>query len=212
MKINKIILLTILIPGLLVGMPTDAKIGVGVGLGKIQVDEPLLPGGIYQLPSIPVLNTGDEEIVYEMDVTFQHEQPELRPEKDWIKFKPQTFTLPAGGSQTVAVELGLPLKITPGNYFAYLEAHPVAAGQVGVTIGVAAATKTYFTVKPANLWQAVIHKIVSFSTATSPTSYIIISVLAVVALIIILHKHFTVKLAIGRKKPEIKKEEQEKEL
>jgi len=37
-----------------------ANVGVGVGLGKIQIDELLKSGGIYKLPSIPVINTGDE--------------------------------------------------------------------------------------------------------------------------------------------------------
>ncbi len=212
MKINKIILLTILITAFLASMPAGAKIGVGVGLGKIQIDEPLLPGGIYKLPTIPVLNTGDEEMVYEMDVTFQHEQPDLRPEKDWFEFKPQIFTLAGGGSQAVEVGLNLPLKITPGNYFAYLEAHPVATAQGGVTIGVAAATKTYFTVKPANIWQALMHKISSFLTTTSPTSYIILAVLIVIALIMIVQKYFTLNLNIAIRKKKTKAKEQEEEI
>ena len=37
-----------------------ASIGVGVGTGKIELDEILRPGLDYSLPPITVINTGDE--------------------------------------------------------------------------------------------------------------------------------------------------------
>ncbi len=49
---------------------TLAQIGVGVGVGKIQVDEKLKPGMIYQLPSFTVLNTGGEPSDYEISIQY----------------------------------------------------------------------------------------------------------------------------------------------
>jgi len=208
-KSAKILLLTVLIASLFITLPALAKIGVGVGLGKIQIDEPLLPGGIYKLPTIPVLNTGDEPSNYEMDVTYQHEQPELRPKKEWFIFTPQTFALDGGGSQPVEVRLNLSVKTTPGDYFAYLEAHPITTGEGGVTIGIAAATKIWFTVKPANTFQAIIHKITSFAKNTAPTSYIVLGVIVFIILILIFRKFFSFNLNIKKKGHETKPENKE---
>ncbi len=41
-----------------------ARIGVGVGTGKITIDENLKPGIIYKLPPLTVVNTGDEASDY----------------------------------------------------------------------------------------------------------------------------------------------------
>ena len=48
----------------------SARVGVGVNLGKIKIDEPLKPGGIYGFPSIGVINTGDEPGEYEIEITY----------------------------------------------------------------------------------------------------------------------------------------------
>ena len=42
--------------GLILPQIAVAKLGVGVGLGKVQIEEELSPGGIYKLPTLPVLN------------------------------------------------------------------------------------------------------------------------------------------------------------
>ena len=76
-----------------------AKVGVGVGLGKVNIDESLKPGGIYKLPTLPVLNTGDEAGDYEVEVTYLTDQPELRPAADWFTSRPNQFHLPAARPQ-----------------------------------------------------------------------------------------------------------------
>lgn len=168
-----------------------AKIGVGVGLGKIQIDEKLSPGGVYKFPTLPVLNTGDESLDYEVEVTYLSDQPELQPPGEWFTFMPQRFPLLAGGSQNVEVSLTLPVDVRPGNYFAFLEAHPVAKGE-GVTIGVAAATKLNFTVKPSGVLGAAIERVRSLLENNAPTSYIVIGVIgAALAL--------SFAVAVGRK-------------
>lgn len=176
-----------------------AGVGVGVGLGKIEITEKLSPGGIYKLNSIPVLNTGDEAGVYEVAVTFMADQKEARPKEDWFIFEPKTFELKPGESKSVAVTLTLPLNAKPGAYFAFLEAHPTAKKE-GVSIGVAAATKLYFTVAPKGVLGAFTARASSLLNQTAPGSFIVLGVLGVLALAIVFQKFFKVSFNIKRKK------------
>jgi hypothetical protein len=177
-----------------------AKIGVGVGIGKIQVDEKLKPGIIYQLPSFTVLNTGDEASDYEVSIEYHEKQPQLRPPQTWFIFSPQKFYLEPGGVQQVDVKLNLPLRIEPGDYFAYLEAHPNRKSQQGETrVGVAAAAKLYFTVEPANFLLGIYYKIVSFFNVYAPWPQRVVIGLLIIGLLIVFKKFFNVQ--INLKKP-----------
>lgn len=176
-----------------------AGVGVGVNLGKIEIDEPLKPGGIYNLPSIGVINTGDEPGDYELAVTYHQDQPELRPAQEWFSFSPSSFPLEPGQSQSVAIKLSLPMKISPGDYFAYLEAHPIIKAGPGTTIGVAAATKAYFTIVPANIWQAITYRISSFFTVYAPWTYVILTIVIGAIIITIFRKFFAFQVGIRRK-------------
>lgn len=177
-----------------------AGVGVGVNLGKIEIDEPLKPGGVYNLPSIGVINTGDEAGEYELDVTYHQDQPELRPTKEWFSFSPSQFHLEPGQSQNVAVKLSLPIRgVEPGGYFAYLEARPIIKAGPGTTIGVAAATKTYFSVIPANIWQAIYYKTQSFLVLYAPWTYVVLAILIGAIILAIVRKFFTFQIAIRKK-------------
>ena len=176
-----------------------AGIGVGVNLGKIEIDEPLKPGGIYNFPSIGVINTGDEPGDYELEITYHQDQPQLRPAQEWFSFNPSSFHLEPGQSQSVAIKLNLPVKTKPGDYFAYLEAHPVIKAGPGTTIGVAAATKTYFSIVPANIWQAIIWRISSFFTMYAPWTYVALAIVIGAIIIVIFRKFFAFKIAIRKK-------------
>ena len=177
-----------------------AGIGVGVNLGKIEIDEPLRPGGIYNFPSIGVINTGDEPGDYELEVTFLQDQPEQRPAPEWFSFTPSEFSLAPGESQSVAVKLILPVNTKPGDYFAFLEAHPVIKAGPGTTIGVAAATKTFFTVEPANAFQAITYRISSFFATNAPLPQIVLVVAVGAVLIVIFRRFFAFQVGIKRKK------------
>jgi len=177
----------------------SAGVGVGVNLGKIEIDEPLKPGGIYNFPSIGVINTGDEAGDYELAVTYHQDQPEQRPAEEWFTFTPSSFQLEPGESQSVAVQLALPLKMTPGDYFSYLEAHPIIIAGPGTTIGVAAATKTYFTVAPANIFQAITHRISSFVVNNAPWTYVVLAIVAGAIVITLFKRFFAFQFGIKRK-------------
>ncbi|GAI84689.1 unnamed protein product, partial [marine sediment metagenome] len=180
-----------------------AKIGVGIGTGKIQVDEDLKPGIIYELPVLTVLNTGDEESDYEVSVAYHSKQPELSPSKDWFVFSPQKFHLKPGEAKNIEIKLNLPIRTQPGDYFAYLEGHPAKKSQSGSTsIGVAAAAKLYFTVVPANFLQGIYYKLVSFYKVYSPWPRRVVIALAVLLAIVAFKKFFNIK--INLKRPEDK--------
>jgi len=176
-----------------------ARVGVGVNLGKIEIDEPLRPGGIYNFPSIGVINTGDEPGEYEFAVTYHQDQPEQRPGQEWFVFTPSSFHLEPGESQAVAVKLALPVRMRPGEYFAYLEAHPVIKAGPGTTIGVAAATKTYFTVEPANMWQAILWRVSTFFAVYAPWTYVSLAIVAAAVVITIFRRFFAFRIGIRRK-------------
>ena len=180
-----------------------AKIGVGVGTGKIQVEEDLKPGIIYELPVLTVLNTGDEESDYEISVAYHSKQSELPPSKDWFVFFPQKFHLKPGEAKNIEIKLNLPIKTQPGDYFAYLEGHPAKKSQSGSTsIGVAAAAKLYFTVVPANFLQGIYYKLVSFYKIYSPWSRRAVIALVTLLAIVAFKKFFNIK--INLKRPEDK--------
>lgn len=198
MKNINIRLIALAIIAILLLQPCSARVGVGVGTGKITVDEPLMPGGTYKIHSMSVMNTGDEASNYSVDVTYLYEQKELRPPEEWVVFNPKTFHLEPNEGKIVELRLNIPMDAPPGNYFSFLEAHPVAEGE-GFRIGVAAATKLYFSVKPANIVSALVHKVSSFMAETAPVSYIVIIAVLVIAAVMVLRKH--VAIEVRRKKP-----------
>lgn len=182
---------------------SKARIGVGVGTGQIVVDQKLKSGMVYQLPSIAVINTGDEESDYVLDISYNQKQSEFQPPNNWFSFKPDQFHLKPGAVQNVDTTLSLPLKTVPGNYFAYVEAHPIQKGQNGSTsISIAAASKLYFTIAPSGLVQGVYYKAVSFWTRYTPWTNIIASLIATFILMLLFKSFFNFNIQIKKKKSE----------
>jgi len=174
-----------------------ARIGVGVGIGKMEVEKKLKAGMVLQLPSLPILNTGDELTEYEATVEYHEGVPELRPPREWFSFNPQKFYLEPGKVQQVEVILSVPLKAQPGDYFCYLEGHPIKkkSGQGGAAIGVAAAAKLYFTVVPANIFQGIYYRFISLYSRYHPWDTIVLVIIIFAILIIIFRKKFKIQIA-----------------
>ena len=190
-----------LVLGLGVAASAFATVGVGVGSGKITVNDLLKPGTIYELPSIPVLNTGDETANYGVSIEYNEVQPQMKPASEWFHFTPEKFSLEPGKSQIVKINLAVPVKAIPGEYFAYLEAHPVKADIAGVTtIGVAAASKLYFTVSPANFIEGLYYRTKSLIVRGAPYTYIGFGLIGLWLLVKIFRKFFNFKIAIAVKK------------
>ncbi len=178
-----------------------AKIGVGVGTGKIQVEDKLKPGMIYEFPSLTVFNTGDEPSDYEIAITYHQDQPQFQPLQKWFNFSPARFHLKPGEAQTVGIKLNLPLRTAPGDYFAYLEGHPVKKSESGQTsIGIAAAAKLYFTVVPANMVLGAYYRLVSFWQVYAPWPKVGVIVLLIFIAVILIKKHFKINIDIAKKK------------
>ncbi len=177
-----------------------ASIGVGIGTGKIVFSQPLKPGGIYNSPPVTVFNTGDEPSDYKLFVVYHQDYPQLRPPQDWFVFDPLVFHLEPGKGQTVTVKLNLPIKAKPGDYFAILEARPVQIIQAGVTsIGIAAATKLYFSIVPANLFQAITWRISVLWKMYSPWTGIVLLVIILAVCIVLFRKFFKFQVVISKK-------------
>ncbi|MFC1624769.1 hypothetical protein ACFL15_00085 [Patescibacteria group bacterium] len=184
-----------------------AKVGVGIGTGKIYVDEKLKPGVIYNLPPITIFNTGTEISKYGVSVEYTREQSEKMPDREWFKFEPNTFTLEPGQTQAVSVKLNLPLKVIPGDYFAFLEGHPIVVTESGVTaVNIAAATKLYFTVVPANMVQGAYHRVISLWSEFEPWSTRISVFIGLIIVVSVLRKNLNIEVSTkkGKKKKKVK--------
>lgn len=183
--------------------PVFAKLGVGVATGKIVVEQILHPGEIYNLPPLNVLNTGDETAVYGVGIAYHESQWEARPAADWFKFKPSSFELKPGESQTVTISLQLPVKAQPGKYFAYVEGFPQKKAETGGTsIGIAAATKLYFEIAPSNLLTGLYYRLITFWKDNLPWSNIIGGTLAGLLILSYLKRHFHIEIHTKKPKDE----------
>jgi hypothetical protein len=192
---------------LLLPVFVSAGIGVGVGTGKIQVDEPIKPGVIKLLPPLTVINTGDEPSEYGVSIEYLFSQPELKPQREWFSFEPSGFNLEPGKVQVVQIKLTLPIKgVKPGNYFAYLEAHPVKKAVSGQTsIGAAAAAKLYFTIAPANFLQGIYYRLMASIALFAPQSYVVLAVIAAACLVVLFRRYFSFNIGINLKKKQSEK-------
>src|SRR3989339_106389 len=175
----------------------SARIGVGVGSGKIEVKEKLKPGQSYDLPILPVINNGDELTEYEVTIEYHEGVPELRPAREWIEFTPRTFSLEPGQVKNVKVELNLPVKAEPGNYFAYLEGHPLkkSIGTGGAAVGIAPAAKMYFPVVPANIFAAWYYKLSTWYGHYHPFNTAVLGLLAFIFVVYWVKKNFKFQIA-----------------
>lgn len=181
------------------GKPVLANIGVGVGTGKIVVNDELRPGVIYELPALTVLNTGDEESDFEVGVSYHEKQPELMPPSSWFIFSPQKFHLKPGAVKTVNIKLNLPIQTAPGKYFAYLEGHPLKKTKVGTTsVGVAAAAKLYFTIVPANFVLGIYYKATSLWKVYAPWPQRILILVSLLIVFLLFKKFFHLEINLKK--------------
>jgi hypothetical protein len=176
-----------------------AQAGVGIAPGVIKVEEPLFPGSYYKLPSLQVVNTGTVAGQYEIMLTSVAEQKELQPPKEFLSFSPGSFRLEPGASQTISLTLNIPARAKPGDYLAYIEAHPVSSGTGGTSVGIAVATKLFFTIKPANIFVSIGYSIAGFFTRTAPVSYIVLGIIVLGVIIFFLRQHIKFEVKIGHK-------------
>lgn len=170
-------------------------IGVGVGTGKIELNEPVKPNLSYDLPPVAVFNNGDVKSDYEITVEYNEVQDELKPEKKWFNFSPKDFELEPGKAKTVNIVLAPEFSAKPGKYFAYIEAHPIKKDQTGTTsIQVAAATKLYFEVKPANIFMRIFYALQAFWSKYHTWIIIAITAISLAIIVQMVKKHLNISV------------------
>ena len=179
-------------------------LGVGIGTGKIEVTEELKKGMEYNLPDLVVINTGDEDSRYTVDISYSSDQRELLPIREWFTFTPEQFDLQPGESQSVAISLKIPVTgVIPGEYFGYLEGKPIPDNPEGQTsIGISAAAKLTFTIAPSNIIEAVYYYVRNIFLKYQPWTTIVTSLAGLLLLRAIFRKFFSFDLNIKPKKKE----------
>ena len=182
----------------LLAAAASADRGVGVSLGRIQVEDRLVRGGTYNLPSLGVINTGNEAGEYEIAIGYVDGRNDSRPPAQWFNIQPSRFFLEAGQQQNVRISLMLPTSSKPGDYFALIEAHPVSQGE-GVRSGAAAATTLLFSVKPSGWLEVQRLRLNRWLDDTQPWSTVLPAAGAVVVLSTLLWRRFRIRLHVERR-------------
>lgn len=181
-----------------------AQLGAGVGLGKIELKEALTPGGVYALPNLPVINTGEIAATYEVVAIFTPSDPS-RPfpnPKGWFHFQPKSFHLNPNETRQVKVTITLPFSAPKGDHLVLLEAHTTSKTETGnVAIGPAAATRLNFSVGSApGVLGAVRQRITTLWNFYLPWSLILILTLDFLAILYLLRFVLPFEISIRRKK------------
>lgn len=178
----------------------QAEIGVGVGLGQIKVREVLIPGGIYNLPPIPVVNTGDEKTNYSMEIGYVLGQGWNNPHKSWFGFDPKTFVLEPERSVMVHPRIKLPLEAQEGEYFAFIEARALPETEGPVVLGPAAATKLYLSIGPSpGVLGAVRQRFFSYYVKHLDLLYLLAAALCLLLACLILKRRFEIEFKVKPK-------------
>jgi len=173
--------------------PALASIGAGVGIGEIKVMERLAPGGVYLLPTWPVVNTGDTK------ANFKLISEGVDP--NWISFSENNLSLEVGESRMIKSYISLPLTAQAGTYNVYLENQVVPSGPVG--IGPAAATKLRFTVGDGKgVLGAATQRFYSLYTLNKRLILMLFLLLDLGIVYFIIKKYFKVSLSVRAKEKE----------
>jgi hypothetical protein len=107
---------------------TPDKVGAAIDLGRIDVDEPLVTGQRYVLPTLQVRNPGSIATNYRMVAqAIARTTPAL--DGAWVSFTPDSFTLEPGERQPVEAVLVAARDAEPGQYRALLGVQAIPARQ-----------------------------------------------------------------------------------
>lgn len=193
----------------------SAGIGVGVGIGKIVMDKSLSPGGTYTLPSLPVINTGTESSQYSVTVEYREGVEEIRPEKNWFSFDPSSFIVEPGNSKNINIVLSIPTDAKPGDYFVFLQAQPIKdqalVDNSNTSVNIAAAAKLYFTIAPANIFEATYYKITALYEKCYPYDALILGFIIITIIIFIFKNKFKIQISSREKNEDNNVEKKPKE-
>jgi len=158
-----------------------ASIGVGTDTGRIKVDNELVAGGTYPLPTFRVGNTGSESMGYVLKVAPY--KGGITVPAAWVTFEPDVAFLKAEEWVEVKATLVVPADAAPGHYTALLAASPkLPDGMSSAKVNVGAGPRLEVDVIAGSPTSATIWKLKQWFARTMPWSAVGIAV-AVVALI-----------------------------
>jgi hypothetical protein len=124
-----------------------AAVGTGISANAIVLAGEARPGQSYRLPSVYVVNTGDQPATYFLKVQRMVPGQGRSVPAGWVGIGRSALALQPAESATVALVLRVPASAALGAYESDVVAGAFAAGGAGgASIGAAAATRLAFTV------------------------------------------------------------------
>lgn len=134
--------------------PAFASIGVGTDMRSIEVTQPLVAGGTYQLHDFTIINTGSQPSGFGIQ-TSPTSKPGLRVPTSWLSFNPSAFYLDPKQGINVRPTLHVSVDATPGVYQVLLLGVPKLPGDLapGGHMNVGVGPRLSFTVVQPNQWQ-----------------------------------------------------------
>lgn len=176
-----------------------ASVGVGTTTPRIVIDQDVQPGGIYDLPLIPVMNTGTERSDFKVFVDRASEQTERFVDPRWIQVTPAAASIDASRSVLVRATIYVPLTAPSGEYQALIVAQPVVPGASANTPSVQVGTKVVFRVVQSNLLVALFWRVLGLLMLWAPWSYIGLGFLVVVPAVWYISRRYRFAFAVTRR-------------
>jgi hypothetical protein len=170
-----------------------ASTGVSIDLGRIDVREVLLPGHVYDLPTLAVADPGTNGAGYHMTVQYVASDRQRHPPTGWFAFSVERFTLRPGQTRPVHVTMALPPDAEPGRYQALLAAVLEGAGP-GAAVGTAAATRLTFSVAPSASLDAWTSWLGRYVAMLAPWLGLVLALVAVGLVVAIGRRRFSITI------------------
>lgn len=169
--------------------------GVSLDLGAIAVDQPLVAGSYYRLPTLGVSNPGDEPAAMRMRTTALAGSSGRPLPDGWIMFEPSTFSLAPRGHQVVRMELRVPVGAAPGTYSGLLVAAiEPPPGRGTAAVGAAAGSRLTFTVRPASSLDALLAPIRGILEVALPGLALILVLVALAVVAMALRRRYEFRI------------------
>jgi len=145
------------------------SIGVGTDTGVIKVDNELVAGGTYALPTFRVGNTGSDSMGYVMKVAPY--KGGITVPAAWVTFEPDVAFLKAEEWVEIQATLVVPADAAPGHYTALLAASPkLPDGMSSAKVNVGAGPRLEVDVIAASPASATVWKLRQWFAKTMPWS------------------------------------------
>jgi hypothetical protein len=147
------------------------SIGVGTDTARIKVDNELVAGGAYPLPSFKIGNTGTDSMGYVLKVAPIDGSDPIPAA--WVTFEPDAAYLKAAQWVDVKATINVPADAAPGTYGALLAASPkLPEGMASAKVNVGAGPKVEIKVIAGSPTRATVWRAKRWFAATQPWSAI----------------------------------------